>query len=79
MDLIKQINSPSKYFSLPEDILKNAEYTDEEKLKMLKNWKNSIVQEQKSESEGMVTHKKSVEIKDLDTAIEVINKRKESK
>ena len=66
---------PDAYFEHPSEILAHAEWTHEQKIRALENWKNNVVEMLESDNENMLdtTHQDNESlltlIKELNTAI----------
>ena len=73
MNIEKLISKPVKYFGHPNEVVKNEEMSRDQKIKALKNWKQSCEQILDSANEGM-TGSEQTNLQDVSIALETLRK-----
>ena len=53
VDLKDALATPGQIFSSPQDVVLNNEFSEQEKEKILTNWKDQYIQLQRAANEGM--------------------------
>ena len=78
MSLAQAMQSPSKYFETPHEVVISEDFTTFEKDKILKNWRQSLIQETRASYEGMETEKDKDLLAELNTAMRKVKVQREN-
>jgi hypothetical protein len=72
VSLEEALATPGQVFDAPQDVVDNQNFSDEEKIKILTNWKDQHIQLQRATSEGMEPHHQNNILRQISNALENI-------
>lgn len=75
MKINQIVSGPSRFFKNPEKLVQSDGLNEDQKIRALENWKDSLIQISTSEQKGMDSRMKRVEIVEVDRALRQIKRR----